>query len=340
VVTPAWIALRPGKPVTLLPDALVHDLLPGAITLRSWGDEWIVGDEAHGPRRFLENHFARMVRKRERAFFYFIGIDNRGRWLFRKNKSPDGQTLILDPTLPDTRPKLPVWVYPVQDGNAGWTNQNWPAVEKGGAWVLDHNHWRPLDEKREKFSMDVPPPPAEAKVEDRGSKVATTTQSSVLSPQSSAATAPATTQFAETEPPILVDPDGTRYYDGSTTLRMRTKDGREITWPLPPSAVGNGDVWLFRVDERTFFLFNQPGRVLRIARQPAGSAEPFKLEAVFTHEIPNTDTAQRIWLDPSGRICIALSGELRILFPDGQVPPELARMMLSTGSDEDDDDTQ
>jgi hypothetical protein len=74
------------------------------------------------------------------------------------------------------------------------------------------------------------------------------------------------------------------------------------------------------------FLFNQPGRVLRIKPTPS-TAESFELEATFTHRIPNIDDPARIWLDPAGRIIIAYGNELAILFPAGRIPPELKNMI-------------
>src|SRR5262249_54072664 len=99
---------------------------------------------------------------------------------------------------------------------------------------------------------------------------------------------------------------------------------------LPSTAVGTGDVWFFHTAGR-FFLFNQPGRVIRLRRTP-DSPEPFALEQVFTHNIPNVDGSNtwidRIWLDPAGRIDIATSTHtLSILFPTGQVPAEIRQMM-------------
>ena len=153
-------------------------------------------------------------------------------------------------------------------------------------------------------------------------------------PATAPSTAPTTTASAgaSTSPTtaesdlIFIDKDGTRYYDGSSTIRIREKNGHETTWNLPAGAVGSGDVWLFHCGEDRFFLFNQPGRVLRLRRTP-GESEPFELEATFTHDIPNVNP-RRIWLDPAGRIDIAYSGNtLAILFPTGQIPDEIRQMM-------------
>src|SRR5262249_25155304 len=128
-------------------------------------------------------------------------------------------------------------------------------------------------------------------------------------------------------PPILTDADGTRYFDGKTSLIVIDKSGQRIDWTLPAVASGQGDVHLFRTSDGLLFLFNEPGRVLRIKRTPKES-EPFTIEATFTHDVPNAQNLQRVWLDPAGRIVIAYEGsKLAILFPSGRVPPAISEMM-------------
>jgi hypothetical protein len=86
-------------------------------------------------------------------------------------------------------------------------------------------------------------------------------------------------------------------------------------------------VCLFKTKD-AFFLFNQPGRVVRLRENASGATEPFTVEAIFTHNIPNTSTPQRIWLDPAGRIAIAYdTNKLAILFPSGEVPHAIELMM-------------
>jgi len=71
--------------------------------------------------------------------------------------------------------------------------------------------------------------------------------------------------------------------------------------------------------------------LLRIRPTPTGG-EPFKLEAVFTKDIPNVDHPVRIWLDPAGRINFVTEGNvLTVTFPAGTIPREISRMMLDTG---------
>jgi hypothetical protein len=307
LIAPAWLSIRPGYAVQVLPSRMTQDLTPGKQQIFAFKSEWIVGSESQGLRWFVGNYFSPLQNKDEYRFRDFIGIDSHGRWIMA---TPDkSEMLIVDPNLPDPTPRLPVWLYTERDGPIGWTNTNWPAVKPNGIVVLDATAWRDPtpDEKFYEHEADMP----------------------TIAPTTAATTGPATTQ--EATDLILADKDGTRYYDGSSTIRVKTPDGKEVTWPLPPAACGTGDVWFFHCGEDRFFLFNQPGRVLRL-RRTADRIEPFKLEATFTHNIPNVDGNQtwidRIWLDPAGRLVMACSGHtLAILFPTGQVPPEIKQMM-------------
>src|SRR5439155_14483506 len=128
-----------------------------------------------------------------------------GRWLFRqiadRRSTDDSQTLLLDPTLPDPTPKLPVWLLNVPQGTVGWNRGDYPAEKSGDAWVLFEHGWRPLDKKKDEMIAELPkpspaPPPP---------KPATTTS------------APTTTQES-LGPPILLDRDGNRWFDGKEKL--------------------------------------------------------------------------------------------------------------------------
>ena len=130
------------------------------------------------------------------------------------------------------------------------------------------------------------------------------------------------------EKSLLRDADGNWYFDGKTSLKVISKTGKLTTWPLPgaAAAAGEAEPWLVRTNEGLLFLFNQPGRLLRIRPTPGGP-QPFELEATFSRNIPNRPPT-RMWLDPEGRIIIAYSGnELAILFPLGFVPPATDRII-------------
>jgi hypothetical protein len=326
-IAPAWISIRPGRSVQLLPDTMTTDLQPGACQIISWGEEWIVWDMVQGPRRFLGNHLEPMLHKNEQDYQQFFAIDRRGRWMFHKPTS-NKDTLIIDPTLPDPRPKLPIWVYEVPKGKAGWSKDNWPAIDRGGAWKLKEAGWEPMDEaKGDPLITELPPEaqpsgPSQSEAPGGISNEKPTTTTS----------APATTQST---PPLFVDKDGNQYFDGITNLRVVHKDGTEVTWKLPDAATGEGKPKLLEAGDHRLFLFNAPGRVLRIHRTPA-STQPFELEATFTRNVPNSEYIRRIWLDPAGRIIIAYEENcLAICFPEGRIPSEISKLMLDSGDTED-----
>ena len=285
---PAWLAVRSSGPVRALPPMLAKTLSPDHTVLKAWADEWIVEHDVDGPLRWLGNHFEPLVRPSERDFKRFVGIDSSGRWIYQ-TLDPNGPTLIVDPTLPDPRPKLPVWTIDTGKGRAGWTDDNWPAIARGGAWVLKGEQWAALKgEVDEKLK--------------------------------NAATMPST-QSTD----LLTDSAGDVYADGATALVVRRKDGTTLSWPLPPEALGSTPPVLLEADDR-LFLFNSPGRVIRLRRQ-FEKLEPFKIDAVFSRNIPGADV-RRIWKDPAGRLVIASNGnELAVCFPSGRISYEMSNMI-------------
>jgi hypothetical protein len=319
ILAPAWLLILPGRAVQLAPGGLIKDYVPGKTRFTILGEEIIVSDDVQGPRWWLANHFSRpLLKKNELEFKYLLGCDARGRWLFRRSAQDETPTLILDPTLPDPTPRLPVWDFPVPEGSVGWTTDGWPTIKRGGAWVLTDTGWRALDESKEKMltdPKDIPPP----------APPASTTQAATMPATTQASTMQAATE--PSEPPILVERDGSRFFDGRETLRMVRPDGTVVVWPLPPEAVGRGDVWLVRAGDDRLFLFNAPGRVLRIKQTP-DAAEPFKLVATFTRRIPSVEHPIRIWVDPAGRIImLAEPDHLLVTFPTGRIPTNIAELM-------------
>jgi hypothetical protein len=309
VVAPAWLAVRPGRAVSVLAPALIQDATPDRMRFLVWGDEWIVTDDVSGPMRFLGNHLRPMLRADEKRFAHFAGIDSRGRWLFREAADGAGATLVIDRFLPDPTPRLPVWTIEVNGGDAGWSDKDWPVTRKVGAWALLEDRWEALPDD---------------------AKVTTERPDSTAPPEPT--TTPATTQSSlPLGPPILIEKDGTRWYDGVNSLRRIAAAGNDSTWPLPAEALGvDGYMTTLIRAENRLFLFNSPGRVLRIRESPA-----LAIEATFTRDIPNTDEPARIWLDPAGRIVIAFgSNKLALLFPSGRIPGEIAKMMPAGWDDE------
>jgi hypothetical protein len=356
IVKPAWISIRPGQSIEMLEKVLTQDANPAKQRFYAFGDEWVVSDDVQGPRRLLGNHLEALLKKEEVAFNHVVGFDRRGRWLFRKSAdSPQKltpQTLMIDPTIPDDTPHLPVWIVGVQAGLVGWTKQDYPAIKGSSslvrtldAWALNEHGWIPVDPATDTLISQLPGakarpvapagappvaprvvPPVDDIQRDATTKTSTTTAATTTSATTAGTTTAATTQRT-LGPPLLTDADGRRYYDGKDVLVVIDRDGNQIEWTLPPNAVGEDPVTLIRTADGLLFLFNQAGRIVRIKPTP-GAAEPFVVEAVFTHRIPTDKTMRRIWLDPAGRIIMMFAeNKLAILFPEGRIPPEIATLI-------------
>lgn len=291
VTAPAWLAVRPGRSVRLLSQNLIADMKPEAPRLSAWSDTWLVIDPDAGIQRFLGNHIAPLLPKEYNEFVRMVGVDSRGRWLLRK-LSADSPTLVVDPFIPDPTPKLPVWTLVVDNGTIGWDENDWPVQKNVGAWALKEAKWEALPEDTA-VKTNLPTP---------------------------ATTAPA-------DQLILKEKDGTEWYDGTTHLR-RVRNGQRLDWPLPEECIGSSPAVLLRAGENRLFLFNSPGRVLRF-RETDSADEPIKLEASFTENIPFTEEPQRIWCDPAGRLIIAYQdNKLGVMFPEGRMPPEIAKLIV------------
>jgi hypothetical protein len=298
IISPAWIAIYPGGRVDRpLPKQLIADQRPDKAHLFCIHDDWLVCDGT-GVRRFIGNALVPMLKPEEREFSKVIGVDRRGRWLFKKADHSSAETLIIDPTILDPTPRLPVWNMTIRKGSAGWTRDGYPAIKRGGAWVLGVASWEPLSDRTDlETERPTPSPPATGSSEAIGA-------------------------------PLLVTQEGTRYFDGTNELISVDKDGRKTRWPLLGSAIGSDKPTLLSTPDGLLFLFNQPGRVLRIKHTPS-AAEPFEVQATFTTDIPNTAHATRIWLDPLGRIDMVYDGNgLAVMFPSGHIPGEIAQMRL------------
>jgi hypothetical protein len=303
VIAPAWLSIRPGHYVELLADSMVTDLTPGSCNLQVVGDQWIVtarlsspqAPDGTSPQIFFGAGLAQLTRDSEKQFTQVIGIDQLGRWLLREPGKGE-PTLVIDPHLPDPTPRLPVWQLAVAK-SVGWDKDNWPVIENGPSYALTESDWRSLG-KDETFSKEVPP-----------------------------ATQPADDGL------LLKLPDGTQYFGGLTDLRVTRPNGQSAFWTLPAVANGQGPATLLRTHDGRLYLFNQPGRLLRIA-ESEGGIEPFKIEATFTRNIPNTAKPTRIWLDPAGRIDFAWDTRLAITFPEGYIPHDiLDKIVDRTGLD-------
>ena len=310
---PAYLAVRPGRRTRLLDADIAAEVEADADThVAVWGDEWVVSRPGQPPKRWLVNHFEPLLEEERADWQHFVGIDAAGRWLFRK--SDEGRpTLLVDVRVADPTPKLPAWTLPVGEGGvAGWDEEGWPVIKAGGAWRLKEQDWEPRGEDAEV----VNDPPA-----NRGDALA-------------------------------VGPDGSEYRGGITELRVKRPDGSEVVWPLPPEVAGfaatpppkkgvrpiidaAGKLDLPELSAKAVidakgrvFLFNRPGRVVRIDPTREGAAEPFEVAGVFEPSSMPTAAPRRAWIDPSGRLCaLFFDDTVTVMWPEGRVPPSIREKM-------------
>jgi len=152
-VIPAYVAIRPGRFIQRLDLERVVQFDPAKYKLCVAGDEWVIVDPVAGPQRWIGSKLFPLVDPPLADYDDLVGIDASHRWIFRSSKRP-GKTLVIDPALPDTTPRLPTWTIAGQDG-CGWTNTDWPAVKHGERiFVLAEQGWR-LPEKDERFVSDA-----------------------------------------------------------------------------------------------------------------------------------------------------------------------------------------
>jgi hypothetical protein len=339
---PGWIVARPGRIVEALDPALAEEANPDDLQVEIVSGHWIVSTGKYGPRQFLEPvTFRKLLAKDELEFSHVVGVDRRGRWLFRKPVDAESggagedrieTTLIIDPTLADPTPRLPIWVFDNKEGTkVGWDRENWPAVNDGSLERrLVKEDWAPL-EPGDSIHTDPPPRPiAPPPATREASTQPATTQS---------ATQPATRRVAPSPvpavPALLIDADGTSYFGGVTSLRIVDRFGDETNWSLSAEAAGTEgfNVTLLQTRDKRLFLMNGPEKVVRLKPTP-GAAEPLTLEAVLKPNLPTEETPIRIWLDPAGRIIVVYEHKLAVMFPRGYIPAAIRERMV-TGDDDD-----
>jgi hypothetical protein len=300
VVSPDYLVVRPGQYIQELPVEITEQLAKTP-SINAMKGEWIINSPQDGPLRYLPpSQFIPLQRPTERAFSQLLAIDSRGRWIFR---APDAAspTLIIDPTVPDPVPRLAIWLIDTAS-DAGWDKNGWPALTQNNSnWIITQRDWEVLDPK-ETIQTDI-------------SQLKSTTQSS------------ATTRDG---PVLWTDFQGNRYFDGQTTLTSITPTGQRRVWPLSADCLSTSlqSPWLIGDHAGHLYLFNNAGSIIRLRATP-NAAQPFVLEAIFNKNIPPFQDTRRIWMDPAGRIAVAYEqSHLAIIFPSGQVPPELNDKIL------------
>jgi hypothetical protein len=342
---PAWVVARPGMPVQLLSGHLVTDLKPGRTRLELINELWVATTDGFGPRLFLHNAFRRMLRKNERTFVDVLGTDRRGRWLFREPVPPgtlpraDAPTLLIDPTLPDFDGRLPAWDYEAAT-SFGWDAEGWPAVVVNNRDKLrmGRDGWEPLPADADVATDPTRIPPATRPAASQPATAPSASPGNAVRPATQPTAAPTTEQLARLGKPLLIDADGTHYFGGIDGMTLIGPDGVERQWEMPSEATGFGPpAFMLRAGDGRLYLFNQPGRLLRLKETPGGE-QPFVVDKTFTpantRGLPDEDTPMRVWADPAGRIVFAMDRRIIILFPAGYIPSAI-RDLMAGSNDED-----
>lgn len=198
-----------------------------------------------------------------------------------------GRYLLLDPNYADPTPRLPAWT--IEQAGSGYDDADHPAVARVDAANQDRTYWQLAEAGWRPIDGQRNHFHVEPK---RGS---------------------ATARLS----------DGTTVTADMANLTFRPRAStRPTTQPLPPEAFGINPPTLLYAAEH-LFLFNTPGRVTRFGLNKEGR---WALDATFTADIPSGEV-RRVWLDPFGRICVLWGDNLTILFPDGQIPADLADLI-------------
>jgi hypothetical protein len=288
---PAWLSVRPGVSIDRLPFHMTAGLDSADPSNRfaAVGPEWVVSTKMRGPMRWYGNHLRELLPPERRGFGVFVGIDARGRWLFRETEGTQSPTLVIDPRLPLLDPDMPVWALPVEGGTVGRSLAGWPVMTAGGSWALKETGWSVLDDTRPEDAVFHRP-------------------------------------MTLPEDAIGTGPSGT-WYGGQTELRVVNDDG-ETVHTLPDAATGTLDhprVFELPGEPKRLALVNEPGRVVRLRLNDDGELVE---DGIFTRGVPNLTTPDQLWLDPAGRLVWAFDGnQLVIAFPTGDVPMSIMNMM-------------
>jgi hypothetical protein len=152
---PTWLALRPGNPPLVLQNALVDQVDPKIQHLAAWGEEWVLFTPTLPAKRFVGNHYQQILSAKYADFDTLVGIDASRRWIFRDAK---GRSLLIDPTLPDTTPRLPTWLIESPQATIARTKDGRAVTVSGDAWALGASDWAVVEQDQvEPIAYDPAP---------------------------------------------------------------------------------------------------------------------------------------------------------------------------------------
>lgn len=298
-VVPAWVAIRPGMTISLLPPALTRYLTIGTLELDAIGSDWVITDETEGARIFFGQELQSITREADRKYRHVVGVDNDGRILLATApaqvaaKAIVADYLLIDPRVADPTPVLPVWTMTVPQGETGWDKNNWPAVKRGQPWSLHEDGWEGLTGEIIK----------------------------------SVGTANTITQDQQTLTELATDPRprGATFFSNRATLALRTPDGKVILKARPAGMPNIDLAGAFFGDQ--LYLLHPQGKLTRL-KVDMRAIEPFSVDAIFTSNIPSAAQVNRMWVDPAGRICIAADEDRIIIIFTGRKIPQAIRDII------------
>ena len=288
-ITPAWIAIRRGRPIELLGPTLARNLAVGAVDLYCVGNEWVVSDESGGAQLFFGQELLPLTKERDIGYRRLAGIDRQTRVLLtRTDAKEDGRDfLLIDAWVADPTPLLQIWTMSAEGGEAGWSDDGWPAVQRGGAFTLKQDGWGQL------------------KGELQTTSAAPATQPSA----------------AGTMRQVAALADGSSIWISDVMMELQTADGRKLEQSRPAEMAG--EVLGGAVIGDRLYLVHSGSAISRLRLNQAGD-RPFALEAVFTENVPYTAEVGRVWADPAGRICITTpDAKLIVIFPQRKIAPSI-----------------
>ncbi|GEM_PF-6265188 len=287
---PAWISIRPGQTISLLPPALTRYLAIGTQELDAIGSDWVITDQTEGARIFFGQELQPITREADRMYRHVVGVDNDGRILLATSpaevavKAIKPDYLLIDPRVTDPTPMLPIWTMTVPEGETGWDAKNWPAVKRGQPWSLHEDGWEALTGEIIK----------------------------------SIGTPVTITQDQQTLAELASDARGSTFLSNRGKLAIRTPDGK-VLMQTRPAGLPNTDLAGAYCRDRLYLLHPQ-GKLSRL-KVDAKNTEPFSIDAVFTNDVPAASHASRMWVDPAGRICIAADDDrIIIIFAGRKIP--------------------
>lgn len=287
VVAPAWIAIRPGRSISLLPPALTKSLAVGVVDLQAVGNDWVVSDPTDGARLFFGQELEPLTSSKLLDYRKVVGRDRMGRLLLTHadQKRYEKGFLLIDPAVADPTPVLNVWTMTLPpEGEVGWDGKDWPAVKRSGMWALKADQWAKL----------------EGPLMQTEQAMQTETEGAVAFKQVGK----------------LANQAGVWLNDQS--MRLRQPDGTTTTQPRPKNLPPGGLVGV--AYQNRFYLLHAGGKLSRLRVEPL-KASPFTVEVVFDENIPDVAAVRRMWIDPAGRMCVATpDAELIVIFMERKIP--------------------